>query len=219
MSEEIKRHTAYKVWIADIVNRPYEKGLGEFDPNYVQIQDKKVSRVNIIATVIAKQEQDTSATVNLDDGTAGMQAIIWDNKAMVQNIKVGATVIAIGKVREFNNQRQIALEIIRELTPEWRKLREEELKNEFTAPLQQAAPQQVTQTVTNNTTTTQVTQADIRKEVLQAIETLDTDDGADFFKIVQTTGKNEELIDATVQALLKEGEIFEVKPGKLRSMI
>lgn len=219
MSEEIKRHTAYKVWIADIVNRPYEKGLGEFDPNYVQIQDKKVSRVNIIATVIAKQEQDTSATVNLDDGTAGMQAIIWDNKAMVQNIKVGATVIAIGKVREFNNQRQIALEIIRELTPEWRKLREEELKNEFTAPLQQAAPQQVTQTVTNNTTTTQVTQADIRKEVLQAIETLDTDDGADFFKIVQTTGKDEELIDATVQALLKEGEIFEVKPGKLRSMI
>ena len=63
-----------------------------------------------------------------------------------------------------------------------------------------------------------VEEADARKLIMQAIEDLDQEDGADFFKIVEQTKLDEELVDTTVQTLLREGEIFEIKPGKLRSM-
>ena len=62
-------------------------------------------------------------------------------------------------------------------------------------------------------------ETEIRKMILQAITELDNEDGADFFSIVTKISQDEEIVDKVVQSLLKEGEIFEIKPGKLRSML
>ena len=50
-----KRQVAYKTAISDILKADYVKEEGEWVPNYVKIGDKKVSRVNILAVVVGKQ--------------------------------------------------------------------------------------------------------------------------------------------------------------------
>ena len=56
MAEQILRQVAYKVYISDILNNAYVVQQGEWEPNYVDIAGKKVSRVNIIANVVDKQD-------------------------------------------------------------------------------------------------------------------------------------------------------------------
>ena len=54
MIEQQQRQTAYKIWIASLINTKYMKGHGEFDPGYIEVENKLISRVNLIGGVIDK---------------------------------------------------------------------------------------------------------------------------------------------------------------------
>ncbi len=215
MQETRKRQTAHKVWIADLVNGTYVKTAGEWEPNYVSVRGTPTSRVNIIGIITGKELQETQATIKVDDGSATIEAKAWqEDIPKIADKNIGDIVIVIGKVREFNNKKQVNIEIIRKLEPSWLKLRKEELTKEFGQVQEPKATPEPAAPAAEGP----VEEADARKLIMQAIEDLDQEDGADFFKIVEQTKLDEELVDTTVQTLLREGEIFEIKPGKLRSM-
>ena len=76
----ISRNTAYKLWISDINNSNYVKSLGEFEPNYIEFNNKRVSRVNIIAVVISKYETENYSSITLDDRSSQISAKSWKRR-------------------------------------------------------------------------------------------------------------------------------------------
>ena len=127
---QIQRKTAHKLWISNIVNSPYTKSTGEFEPNYITLDNKQISRVNIIASVIETfmSEDEKFSSIVIDDGSATikLQAFKEDTK-LLKDFEMGDLIMAIGKVREFNNEKYILAEIVKTLNPTWGKIRRLEL--------------------------------------------------------------------------------------------
>ena len=67
------RQTAFKVLISDLINGNYVQQEG-WQPNYFQVGDKQISRINLMAAVIDKQTSESLITITLDDGSGNMQA-------------------------------------------------------------------------------------------------------------------------------------------------
>ena len=203
--ETAKRQIAYQVWIKDMLEAPLQK---EQEFPFLKIKEDKVVRVNIIGTIVSKEISEAGGNLTIDDSSAAVAIRVWQEQiSKIAEYNIGDTILCIGKVRETEQERQIYAEIIKKIEePLWIKVRQEELSKKYGKP----APKQEIK---------QQTETEIRKIILQAIEELDKEDGADFFSIVTKISQDEEVVDKVVQSLLKEGEIFEVKPGKLRSML
>ncbi len=60
--------------------------------------------------------------------------------------------------------------------------------------------------------------AEIRKEVLEAIESIDEGEGASYQEIIDTVDAEESDIDNVVNDLLTEGTCFEPRPGKIKKL-
>ena len=67
-----QRHTAYKVWINDILINPIEKEEGEFGSIYVSFAGNKVSRVNIMGIIVDKEATDSFVSLVVEDGSASI---------------------------------------------------------------------------------------------------------------------------------------------------
>lgn len=204
--ETAKRQTAYQVWIKDMLEAPLQK---EQELPFIQIKEDKVVRVNILATLVNKEVNDLGGSITLDDSSATVNIRIWQEQiGKVKEYGLGDIILCIGKVRETEEGREIQAEILKRIEePLWIKVRQEELNKKYGKPTGRIEIKQQGQT-----------EIEIRKMILQAIEELDKEDGADFFSIVTKISQDEDVVDKVVQSLLKDGEIFEIKPGKLRSM-
>ena len=240
MAESQIRQTAYKVWISDILNGEFINPEGEWTPSYVQVQDKKISRANVVANVIMnyKNEDSTYVSLTLDDGSDNITLKAWnEDTKILENIKIGDTVLVIGRVREYNGQIYLVPEITRKLEkPEWIQLRKLELTKlygEKTETPKVIPSQQVEENQDQKTketpiikeepiieeeviSTNEETTGEERQKVLDIIRELDSGDGAETTELVAKTGFGEEPTNNLIQDLLKEGEIFEIKAGRLK---
>ena len=195
-----RRQTAYKVRIKDILDSKYIKNEG-FIPNYLQVGQQEVSRVNIIGIVVQKSETDNYTVLTIDDGTGKISARVFENSIVANNIGVGNVVVMVGKPREFSSEKYILIETIRNIDPEWAKVRKLELSK-----LEQP---------TAKTPVVQEGAMDLTpaNKILKMIKELDRGDGVSIEDLAsENTGDTDKIIDM----LLKEGDVFEVKPGKIK---
>ncbi len=192
------RQTAYKVKISDLVNGVFVKEEG-WEPNYVMVDDIKVSRVNLICVVVSKEFNESYQSIIVDDGTGKISVRSFDEKINFDDFEVGDVVLLIARLREFNKEKYLAPEIIKKIeNKKWIELRKLELsKNQ----MKENKKEIVVEDDEEN---------DIDK-VLDVVRKLDCGDGANFEDVVQQI-KDEKI----VYELLKQGEIFEFKPGKLK---
>src|SRR3989338_11716391 len=99
------RQTAYKVWLASLLNGKYVRREGEWEPNYVEVKDLQVSRVNVIGTVVEKfiSNDNSYASITLDDGSATIRLKTFkeDNK-LLESLSPGTLVLTIARVKEYN---------------------------------------------------------------------------------------------------------------------
>jgi len=51
---DIQRQTAFKIWLSELDDSVFVKSSKEFEPSYFLVKDKKISRVNVIATIVNK---------------------------------------------------------------------------------------------------------------------------------------------------------------------
>ncbi len=190
---QIERQTAYKLWIKDITN-------GDLIQNPVPhliARKLDVLRVNLLANVVFvyQNEEKTHAYLTLDDGSDTIKVKLWGEEIeKFKDLKVGDTVLVIGKVKVVNGI-YVAPEIIKVVDQLWAKARHLELKRMWHEPLSEEPP---------------------RQRILKAIELLDQEEGADIVRVIEETKLDEKYAEELIFELLRSGEIYEIKAGKLK---
>lgn len=200
---QIQRQTAFKIPIEAIMKNPFIEQEG-WNPNYLEINGKHVSRANIVAIVIDKQISDSFGTITLDDSTGNVQAKVFneDTKKII-GINVGDSVLLIGKPRKFNEQMFLVIEIIKKVDPLWLKVRKNELEKEF------SFKQENEKEVTNG-----LTQSGDR--ILDLIKSLDKGNGADLNEVILKSNLKESEAEQVIKELIKLGEIYEPQPNRIK---
>ena len=198
------RQVAYKVRISDILDANFVDGSYV---KYIKLNNTNVSRVNIIATLIYKAEDFSYASAVIDDGTGRISLRSFENKAILSKADVGDVVLIIGKIREFNNEKYIMPEILKKISLEWMNVRKLELmKND------KIKPKETSSEIRNSNLSEKV--VSINEEIYLLIKKLDTGEGVAIDDVIKSSGNIE--AEKILNRLLENGDVFEVKPGKLK---
>ena len=194
------RQIAYKIPINQLLNNEFIQQEG-WNPSYVQIKEKKISRINLIATVIDKQISQNLGTVTLDDSTGKIQARVFNEETKkLENINIGDPILLIGKPRKFNDSLFITIEIVKKIDHLWMKIRKQELEKEFDFKEKESTP------VINSS----------GDKILQLIKSIDSGEGVSISELTSKSRINEKQIEEVLSELIKLGEIYEPKPGKVK---
>jgi len=219
------RQTAYKVWIADLVIGEYHKEAGEWVPNFVLIKDKKVSRVNVIASVVDKYVSDGEGhiSLDLDDGSGVIKVKVWkDDVSLLNNVNIGELINLVGRVRKFNNETYLTPEVVKKIDNiSWAKLRKLELLKLYGEPKRQEATIPV---VAGERAISQVDVGEIPEENLtqskrqRILDIISKGDEVSYDALVMDSGYSEEEVRGVIKDLIKEGEVYQPKPGVIRAI-
>lgn len=202
--EKAKRQVAYIVKIKDVIGGRYAKEEGEWAPNYVLVEGKQVSRVNIMGAVIAADQENKSVVIN--DGSDSIAVRSFEEKDY--GINIGDMVLVIGRPREFNNEKYIMPEIIKKVKDNrWVELRKAELRSRELS----SSPKKEDIEAEDAVAAVAGIDDDY-SNIFKTIREADKGDGADIQEVISKSGGSE----AMIRNLLKEGEIFEIRPGRLK---
>lgn len=199
-----KRQIAYKARICDILNGGFARG--DFSSGYIRVNNVDVSRVNIIATVVYKPEHTANyGSVIVDDGTGRISLRSFNDGNVFLKSNIGDVILIIGRVREFNNERYISSEIFKKINNiDWVNVRKLELSSNTTSNVE----------LKNETVTHFDMPTKVYEEVLSLIKKLDDGDGVLVDDVINNYNKNN--AEVAISKLLESGNIFEIRPGKLR---
>jgi len=202
-----KRQTAYKIRIKDILDSRYVKTEG-FNPNYLEIHSKEVSRINVIGVAVQKSGINNYKSLTIDDGTGKISARIFENNALLDKVSIGQIVLIIGRPREFSSEKYILIETIKKVNPVWAKVRKLELGKDV-------GDKNVLlndNTQINNNESEDVASS-LKNKIVRLVKELDKGNGV---SIEDISSKDIKDFEKIIDILLKEGDIFEIKPGKLK---
>lgn len=198
-----KRQIAHKLRISDILCGVFAKD--ELSAGYIRLDNCNVSRANVIATVVYKSESPNYSSAIIDDGTGKIMVRSFENSDKFAKADVGDSVLVIGKIREFNNERYLMPEIFKKIgSAGWADVRKRELEKVGFSKRPKNA---------DNAQTAEVP-ADANEEVYLLIKGLDKGDGAPIDDVVNSSNNAE--AEAVINKLLEKGDVFEVKPGRLK---
>lgn len=212
MPELKKREVAYKLRIGDLL-----KGSQVFDQSrsgtleninprllHLELGDKKIARVNIIANVVDKfesQGETRFASVTLDDGSGQIRARVFgDEINKLKDIIQGDTVVVIGFLRSFNKELYILPEIIRKHDSRYLLVR----KLEIDKTIRLQSPEQKKEIKA------------VRDEIIELIRESEKNQGIDKEEIIMKFKADPHLISQEIQKLLEDGIIYEPVPGRVR---
>ncbi|MAG53054.1 MAG: hypothetical protein CMH62_03780 [Nanoarchaeota archaeon] len=212
-----QRQVAYKVRIGDLINGEYIEQEG-WQPNYIRVGDKQISRVNVIASVIDKEIGASLGSLTLDDGSGNIQIRAFkEDSAELNDLEIGNVIIAIGRPRKYGNQFFISYEIVKKLDPLWAKVRQNELGIEPTTIVRSAEPQ--VNSVQGDVVKEEKVVDDSyenKRKILDSIKSIDNGDGAEIEGVIVNSGLDKKEAEEIVQELIKAGEIYENVAGKVK---
>lgn len=206
-----KRNVAYKVMIKDIIKGNYIKVDG-WNPNYLVLENgKQISRINIIGTIIDKpfsNKLEYQSTV-IDDSSGNINLRTFNNKDVLNDFGVGDSILVIGRPREFGNEKYILPEIIKKIDDkDWVELRKLELEKNNTLQNPKEDPNKIDI-------------YDLKEEIITEdnnifalIKKLDNGEGADLNEVVEKS--NNQYCEKIINNMIKQGGLFEIKPGKIK---
>lgn len=210
MIEQQKRQTAYKLRISDINNGTYVKE-GGWTPNYVLVDNKKISRVNLIAVIISKIEEGPYSGLVIEDFSGKISVREFGEAKVIAKVNIGDAVLIIGKIREFNNSKYIVPEIIRKIFDlRWVELRKKELN--FDKKIEEFV-----EDVLDDSAEEVIEIKEIKEEgndLIKLIKKLDKGEGAEISEIIKFSDVDD--AEKAIQNLIKNGDIFEIKAGKVK---
>jgi RPA family protein len=239
----MKREPAIKVRIKDIVDGKFIPGEKEsMKPSYLITPfGRKISRVNVLATITDKflNEDESYISFTLDDGTASIKAKAFrDVVSLVKNLEVGDIGIFIGKIREWNEEvylnievaRKIEdpnyetyrkLELIKEILPykrmilELKSMREKMSEEEFLkeAKKRLGLSEDVISFLIESE---KIEEKDYKAEVLKVLKELDRGEGVDVAYLFEVMKLPAQTLDSILTELMSEGKIEEVEACKIK---
>ena len=187
------RATAKKIRIKNILDA---SSIKENEINYFLTNNDKISRVNIVATIISDPVISSSfCQTTVDDGSGQIKIRNFDNKNFFGNIKIGDAIWIIGKPRQYNEEKYILGEIIKQIkNKKWCELRNLELMD-FSEKKENKLNVPIGETNYN--------------EILLLISDEDSGQGVEFDKLINEKGISTKALDV----LLEKGKIFFIRPG------
>jgi hypothetical protein len=214
------RSVACKVPLVAINKGKYIKENEGLSPNYIEIGELKFSRVNVIGVVVSLDANNgTAQAMTLDDGTDKLSVRGFE-QTIPSSITMGNVVTVIGKPREFGTEKYIVPEIIKKTTQTWFLVRKKELqKVNFGFPSEDIPVQE-------DETLTDISEEDIigplndknilskQEKVVNFIRKHDSGKGVDIEEIISNT--EVENCEKVIEDMLKEGDLFETMPGKIK---
>jgi RPA family protein len=236
------RLPAKKLRIVDLVSGKFFSGSKEeMKPSFLITQHaEKVSRVNILATVVDKflSDDENYGSLTLDDGSEAIRAKFFREKVKwIKDIELGDMVIVIGKVKQYLGEIYINAEVIRKVeNVNYESFRKLEIlvdlieKNNMIKELRNFAKN------ANEEETKKYAkekfgidedclklilerkEIDYKPEILKIIESLDEGDGVEIGKILESVNLPETTVEKIISELLDEGQIFEPKPNILKKV-
>jgi RPA family protein len=117
-NDMIKRATAYRVKISDILRGKYVRGGTITNPNYVDVGGERIHRVMLMGTVIDTYQNPQSQYSNilLDDASATIRVKFFgDDVVIMDGAEKGDIVRIVGKLKESNNERFVLGEIVKKI--------------------------------------------------------------------------------------------------------
>lgn len=211
MADVRKRETAYKLRIESILKaNPIFEETESLNKRlqFVELGDKKIRRVNIIANVIDKYESDGEskfATITLDDGSGQIRARVFgEDLIKFQNLTQGDTIIIVGVLRSYNQELYILPEIIKKQDPRYLLVRKLEIEKSFPQIKTPAQKKEIKV---------------LRDQLIEMIKTAESnpgDEGIDKEEMIMKVKERPEIVSQEIQKLLEEGIIYEPRPGRVR---
>jgi len=196
-----KRNTAFKLRIGDLLKGKPFMSEGKF--LFLELGDKKISRVNILANCVDKFIQDGEkkyASLTVDDASGQIRLKSFgDDIQEMQEITQGDTIQIIGNVREWNDEIYIIPEITKKVDPRWLLVRKLEIQNS-----RQDIPEN------------QEAKNELKDQIMQKIKKAEPEGGIEIDTIIMDVEAAPDAINNEIKTLLEEGLIYEPRPGRLR---
>lgn len=218
---DFQRNTAKICKVADLINGKFIKKEG-WEPSYISSEYGKLMRVNILGVIVSKNNNDCT----LDDGTG---KIIIRNFIGNINGEIGDVVTVVGKPRVFNDEVFVNSEIVKPLKNkkwvEYRKMllssrkkqkiteKEDYIDDSKVQEVKEDKQEVIQKQITEEKTTENISKAEL---IIKLIDKLDNGNGAVMGEVI-TQSKIEDA-EKLIKNLMEEGEIFQIKPGKLKVM-
>jgi RPA family protein len=198
--EQQKRQVAKKIRISELINGRYVKEEG-WTPNYVVTDYGNISRANVLAFVVSKNED---GSLIIDDGSANISVRSFEEKKY--DVNIGDLILVVGRPREWNNTKYLVPEIVRKVeNRKWIGLRKLELKGLSKVEKEKIMPETVEEEM--------VVESPYQK-MINIIRGKDTGNGAEYQDVL--INSNIRDAERILNTLLEEGEIFEIRPGRLK---
>jgi hypothetical protein len=200
MNEPLKkRNVAFKMRIGDVLKGKPMMDEGKF--LFLELGDKKISRINILANCVDKfiQEGDKKyASLTVDDASGQIRLKAFgDDVAILKDVMQGDTLQIVGNVREWNAELYLIPEIVKKVDPRWLLVRKLEIQNSRKdIPVSSGSP--------------------VKDIIMQKIKNAETDGGIDIDTMIMDVEASPDLINTEIKKLLEEGLIYEPRPGRLR---
>ena len=199
-----KRQVAYKVKVSDVLGNILLSD--DISLGYIKVNGLSVSRVNIIANLVYKSEESSgTSSAIIDDGSGRILLRSFENKGIFSTVDVGDVVLMIGRIREFSKEKYIAPEILKKIDIGWMIVRKRELErlpnpnlaaeNKMDSPIKEVV-------------------ANVNEEIYLLIKDLDSGDGVSIEEVIKKS--NKDYAEGIIKSLLENGDIFEVRPGRLK---
>lgn len=222
----IQRQIANKVWINQVVKGEFIRQEG-FNPSYIEIRGNKISRVNLMATVVTKflSEDENYGTLTLDDGTETIRVKAFGPDVIkIKNARIGSIVALVGKLKHYQNETYISPEVAREISdPNWlivRRLeigkpievKEEPVEEKKEAP----KAEEKKEAIETIKISPEKEQENLNDKLLNMIKAQDKGEGADMDKVLDEMKIDKDECKSLIIGLLKSGDLFEPKKGMLK---
>jgi hypothetical protein len=205
---QIKRETANICQVDDILKGDFVKADG-WNPSYFITSIGKISRVNLMGVLVSKEPEG----LIFDDGSGRIRVRSFEDNSF-NEFEVGEFVLIIGRPRIYNEQKYILPEVIKQIAPVWAEFRKNQIQalkrdTQSSPPLKQ---DKIPVTDPVQAATSSI--GSYFQKIVAFIKDLDSGDGAPIEEVVNRS--NVPDVDVLINRLIEEGEIFEIKPGKLK---
>lgn len=200
-----ERQIAFKLRIKEISEGDYIVEEG-WKPNYLLTKKgEKVSRVNLMAVVLDKEENGPITNLILDDGSGKILVRSFEEIKNLKEVGIGESLLVIGRIRIYNNEKYLSPEIIKKIDKNWLKVRALELAKEVPP---EEAPEALLREEAEETLPTP------NQKILNLIRELDKGEGALIEEVKESSPLDytEELLEK----MLAAGEIFQNLPGRVK---
>ena len=198
----IKRETAIICMVDDLLRGSFIKTEG-WNPSYFSTELGDISRVNIMGVVVSK---DPANRLVIDDSSGRIVLRSFENEAFA-GVNIGDLITVIGRPRVYNEEKYVLPEIVRKIGQKWGVFRQLQLealekKRKKVKKEDRVLLKEESQSV------------NYFQKILEFIKDLDTGEGAEIGDVKKRS--NAPNAEELIKKLIEEGEIFEIRPGKLK---